>query len=221
VKEFIGYQGAWSENGEYFAFLHGGGRKTHLILFDKRGNILWKKELEGNAPTHLYISNSGRFIVTNSFSRSKPYPTYINIFNKVGDLVKNLVIPYPNYVFPFISPDGKITIIAKKNTIVFYNIQENKIEWEKNIGDNRRIISGDISLGGKCIAIAGIENELDGLRFISIFDKTGNKTLEQKNIFTSKKVIGIWPKIKIAQNGKYVFFLNDDKLWFFENLIQE
>ena len=85
VGTFLGYTGIWSEDGEYFAFVHGcwccpcpykdgpeTGRRTLLILFDKRGNILWKSEwLLGSGGKGLFITEDS--IVADSCDRNYIY----------------------------------------------------------------------------------------------------------------------------------------------------
>jgi uncharacterized protein with WD repeat len=220
VKEFIGYQGAWSENGEYFAFLHG-GETTHLILFDKRGNIVWKKEWAGDVNRDLLISRDGNIIVAATYKGFTDLGI-IYVFDKNG----NLLNTYPFKAYQFISPDGNYIAIKKHNKVSFYEMT-GKLLWEKQFESFKEIWNIDISENGKYIVICGAGDKNDRTtspKFIYIYNKKGEKIWDKTDLVryrTQKIPLQEWGVAKISRNGRYIIFFNEDKIWFFENLMEE
>lgn len=206
-----------SKNGEYI-ILGGDYKDTfQLILLDKNGNKIWKRNISGNG-VKPYISSTGDYIATTTGRRGED-KIFFNLLNKKGELLFKK--DYPMHISSYIifSPDEKYCVskFDGYSKILFFQTSPPKLLWERDISPYKFAFalhnSCNISENGEFIIASTWREEEPSQYFdyILLIDKNGrvlwkNKIKESEVSETKQDLAGWTSRVWITPNGKKIYF---------------
>ena len=163
----------------------------YVILFDGKGNELWRNPLEGNFYKAFSISSTGKFTCVGDDCQNKDISSaHFYLFKNSGELIGKYNIKPSQPFAPFckFSNDEEFVVLANYNTIQLIETNTGKVLWTKQfpwninrdmLKDGVRYIYGiDIADSASTIGIVSFNYRL--------IENYWNHSSQQLDILNSK-----------------------------------
>lgn len=155
--------------------------QSFLILFDDRGQELWRRELASEISDRVAISGDGMVIAAAAHSVKGldmvEMKTYL--YDGQGELLGPLDLPFQHAIF---SSEGKHLLLGHKNSLSLVEISSTQAVWQitlpSEVGQIRAL---DLSAHGRLALVltASSRNRGDGFIYIApqvfLFDREGHQ----------------------------------------------
>jgi hypothetical protein len=200
----------YSYNGEYYVMNiapeHKQGRAM-VILFDKKGNELWRDETDENFACKVAISSKGNYVAIMA-KDVRSQEKFIYLYNNQGELIGKR---RGKGIISFSVDEKYYGITGGGEGIHLFDTKENKLLWiykelEKNISFKSIIVGKDgnkVIVGGVMIDKKDFNNN-EKERYLYIFNKLGELIFKKEFSGKGFKNRLAVPDIWLSPDERYI-----------------
>jgi len=174
--------GAFSGDGTHFAVnaLHHHSRpgdelsprqkgQSFVILFDDRGEELWRRELASEISDRVVISDDGMIIAAGAHSVKGLNVVEIRtyLYNDLGELLGQFDFPFQHAVF---SSGGENLLLGQRNDLYLVEVSTGQVIWQTMLSSEAgQVRTLDLSADGRLALVltASSSHQGDGFVFIA------------------------------------------------------
>ncbi|MCB4792590.1 MAG: PQQ-like beta-propeller repeat protein [Elusimicrobia bacterium] len=199
----------FSADGKLWA-INIGSQNSFLILFDKDGNEIWRRDLGMEKGGEVVLSDNGEFIATIGYNtKTTPWDFYLYLYTRTGTFLwkKKMIIGNTGILFPH---DTTKIIAADRSKVYMFDIKTGNTDWEREVGIDLfwPKISSDANFNKILVtSISPTKEKLNAVSSILLFDKDGNRILTQSfepgHVLYSQKYP--LPNIEMSKDGSSIY----------------